>query len=109
MRVYWCTYVLFGCVIVVYGIVSSFPHLSFPPLPSPSPPFPSAPPPLECLEYLLRAGCGVHSRVSGGTALHYAASGGHTQCAQLLIEAGVDINALVGTEEVRGMLPGSQE
>ena len=84
--------------------LSSF---SSPPLP---PLLPSLLPlPLECLEYLLRAGCGVHSRVSGGTALHYAASGGHTQCAQLLIEAGVDINALVGTEEVRGMLPGSQE
>ena len=86
----------------------SLPLLHYPPipLPLPSPPLPL--PPSECLEYLLLAGCGVHFKVSGGTALHYAASGGHTQCAQLLIEAGVDINALVGTEEVRVMLFSSQ-
>ena len=35
----------------------------------------------------------------GGTALHYAASGGHLEAAQLLIDCGVHINALVETTD----------
>ena len=52
------------------------------------------------MEYLLYAGCSIRSKVSGGTALHYATSGGHYDTAKLLIDAGIEINALVGTDEV---------
>ena len=55
--------------------------------------------PVDVLEFLLYSGCSVNGKVAGGTALHYAASGGHVEAAKLLISSGVHINALVGTAD----------
>ena len=55
--------------------------------------------PIDVLEFLLYNGCSVNRKVAGGTALHYAASGGHFEAARLLISLGVHINALVGTAD----------
>ena len=36
----------------------------------------------------------------GATALHYAVSGGHEECARILLQFGADINSITSTEEV---------
>ena len=47
-------------------------------------------------------GANVNEPAEGGaTALHYAVSRGHEECARVLLQYGADINSLTSAEEVR--------
>ena len=55
------------------------------------------------LEYLISAGCQVNQPAGENhtTALHYAVSGEHAECIQVLLQYGAEVNPLMTTEEVQ--------
>ena len=48
-------------------------------------------------------GCQVNQPAGGShtTALHYAVSGGHKECMQMLLQYGAEINSVMTSEEVQ--------
>lgn len=58
---------------------------------------------VDVLQYLLMAACHPNpceNNRSAPSPLHFATTGGHMDCAQLLIDAGANINAVLLSEEV---------
>ena len=58
---------------------------------------------VDVLQYLLMAECHPNpceNNRSAPSPLHFAATGGHVDCAQLLIDAGADVNAVLLSAEV---------
>ena len=58
---------------------------------------------IAALQFLLTSGCdpNISSDKSNlASPLHFAVSGGHAECVQMLIENGANINAIMISEEV---------
>jgi ankyrin repeat protein len=57
---------------------------------------------IDCVEFLLKAGCSVDSSDNdGATSLHFAAARNHVEVCSLLISAKADVNSLVTTDQVK--------